>query len=348
MVGFIIADEGCVSYTPKIGKRKVSVQYRRVIRPNGFPSDITLQEAIAQTFDCHVGARKISDSVALRKLDVDDSKQAILNSTYFCDQYTFGQIVMAMPGGLVPLLAQSNGDVSELAIRQDEPAKGHDYMPGLLYFLAVGDHLMVAEGHSVRTGILASFMTWFLGAERGGHFSEGEFRFDPKVAFNLDGKAKDLPVSSATFKPDHNARVDRRNRAAQADTVEERTRILGEQTFLDSTGRSILEAVGAKDGALKRLMGKLGEGASLEVIVQVRAKVKNRKVEVDPSLINDLFSVSEADQVVLNGPEGQRIGEAVRLKHDLQVKTVGSLVDRNDMERALWEAYRWFHNEGRI
>ncbi len=334
--------------TPPIGKKKVSAQYRRVIAPHSLEHGVTLQSALERTFTGHVNSKKISDSVGLRKLDVDENRQILLNSTFFCKDYAFGQVVMAMPGGLVPLLAQADGDVPELVIRQDEPAKGHDYMPGLLYFLAVGDHLIVSEGHSVRSGLLAGFMTWFLGAERGAIFTEGEYKFDPKVSFILDDQKNDLPVTSATFKPDHNARADRRARAVQAGTNEERTRILGEQKFLDSTGRSILEAVGATDAALKKLMNRLGDDASLEVLVQVRAKVRNKNVAVDPSLINDLFANTEDDQIVLNGPQGQRIGEAARLKHDVQVKTVGSLLDRTDMERALWEAYRWFQNEGRI
>ena len=56
------------------------------------------------------------------------------------------------------------------------------------------------------------------------------------------------------------------------------------------------------------------------------AKVRDRVGAVDPSLINDLFDVSEADQVVLKGPDGQQIGEIARLKHDVDVRTVGNLL----------------------
>lgn len=38
------------------------------------------------------------------------------------------------------------------------------------------------------------------------------------------------------------------------------------------------------------------------------------------------FDVSEADQVVLKGPDGQQIGEIARLKHDVDVRTVGNLL----------------------
>jgi hypothetical protein len=308
----------------------------------------TLQSALVDALGRQVGGLALSANVSERTLSLETDKQLLLNSVSLEADYTFGQVVMAMPGGLVPLVGRSAAPVAELPIRQDRPAAGHDYMPGLLYFLAVGNHVIVAESSSIRSALLARYLTWLLGPAKGELFEGGNVELNAKVEMHMGEDRPLPPVEMAVFRPEFEARQERRQRAKSAGTVEERTRILGESSFLDQKGRGILEAAGATDASLRRIMDNLPDEATLEVVVQVKAKVRDKVAPVDPNLINDLFNVSEADQVVLKGPHGQQIGEIARLKQDVDVRTVGNLLDRTDMERALWDAYTQLSRDGLI
>lgn len=334
---------------PRAGRKRVVAQYRKAILPIELEAlGGTLQDAITTALAKQVDGLPLGQNVTQRILAPERDRQVLLNSTTTETQYTFGQVVMAMPGGLVPLVERSTEPVAELPIRQDAPAAGHDYMPGLLYFLVVGNDVVVAESSSIRSALLARYLTWLLGPDKGELFEEGQVELNAKVEVHMDDERPLPPVEVAVFRPEHEARAERKQRARAAGTPEERTRIIGESSFIDGKGRGILEAAGATDASLRRIMEDLGDEASLEVVVQVKAKIRNRLAPVDPSLINDLFNVSEADQVVLKGPNGQQIGEIARLKQDVDVRTVGNLLDRTDMERALWEAYTHLSRNGLI
>ena len=113
-------------------------------------------------------------------------------------------------------------------------------------------------------------------------------------------------------------------------------------------GRKVLEALGANEADLAKIREQLSDEAIIEVIVQLRARERGKSRAIDSSLINDLMNVSADDELELRGPSGRRIGEIARLKHKVQIQTVGDLLDRTDVERALHEAYNVFVNNGQI
>ncbi|MDQ4086394.1 MAG: hypothetical protein M3177_00020 [Pseudomonadota bacterium] len=301
-----------------------------------------MQTGLAQTLQS--GA--IGADVAQRTF-AHQERTLLLNYYDVNERYVFGELASFRADGLIALIRKYDRPTSVLDIRQDRPAQGHDFLHGLLYFMALGNHVLVIESSSVRSKAFANYLTWFLGPDRGSILEAGDrCELDAQITIQMD--EDEAEVTSAIFDPLAQRRMDARREAAQAEEVEEKRRIWQDVVRAPAKVLALLKAAGATDASIETALSELPDDAKLEAQLRVQARTRTRPEKISPRLINSLFNVGDEDALVLETPEGRRVGQIGTLRHGVRVETEGDLMVRTDVERALFEAYTVFVENGRI
>lgn len=326
------------------GRRSTRAQYRKLRGPSDFDAKTSLQTALRKSLSVNVEGGKLGDAHKKRLFKAADNL-LLLNHSHDAETHFFGELAAFRPGALSALIRQEEDDVPVLPIMQRRPAEGHEYLIGLLYFMAVGNHVVVIESR-VRSRSLGEYLTWFLGKDRAAVIDAGQITLAPEIEIKLaDGE----PVEQAQLRLDRARRDELKVSARSAPSdAGIKSDLVGRFRALSTRARDVLHGLGSTDADIDKILQQLPEGASLEVEVIVRARSMKKTEPLSPRLVNDLFDASDDDEVILTGPGGKTVGSIGRLYHEVRVTTVGDLLDRDDAERALAEAYKVFVDNGRI
>lgn len=332
---------------PRRRRKKATVQYRRLTQPESLLVESSLQTELSKALDIAPNGTPLVDDVALRRFEWSQDRTLVLNKTERPEEFFFGQLALFQPGGLITLIQQYSRPVTELEIQQDQPHEGMEYLPGLLYFMAVGNHVFSIESASVRSTALSDYIAWLLGPDHTELLATSLCTLTPDVRIMMD-EGNEPAVKQAELRVGANDRES--YQPASSETSKERTtaKILEHFTALPEKGRKVLEAIGATDASIEQLKASLPPEAFLEVIVQLRAVTRERVQEINPAFVNDMFDVSSEDKMILRGPEGTRVGQIGRLTHPVNVEVVDDLLVPEDVMRALYEAYSVLVANGRI
>lgn len=156
-----------------VGTRRCKIHYRRLRRDNGqFPTELTLATALRQALEARVSGKKVRLHVQNRVADVPLNKEfkRVWNSFILTNpDVVFGDTCLFLPGDLQALLDlagqthQTLDEVMEaLDIAEQRAPDGMEYLRGITYWTAIGDHFYQIQDMSLQAKAMEEYLTWLL------------------------------------------------------------------------------------------------------------------------------------------------------------------------------------------
>jgi hypothetical protein len=244
-------------------------------------------------------------------------------------------------------------EAKALQISEQRPPPGYEYINGIAYWLALGDHFYLIQSQSVQTPALEEYLNWLLREKCGllgsDHSVVLESEFDrEQIGEDLD-EIQSIQVGGLV--PNAQAElVDEDSSEAIEDVVEHTS--LGDRVGA-SWGKArkiVYELLG--EVAADRLMEQLPDQTSLQVKVDIGYRAKKRKVSKDfmKDIAAGLRNAPEGELKIV-GKGGVIRGDDARLSLEMRVATMSessSLLDLTDACEKMREVHRRFVYDGRV
>ena len=330
-----------------MASRSVTVQYRRV-EPFGSPSFSTsdFDRLIANALAHEVGGVPLSERAVLRQMPADGAMR-LLNKHQTASSFVFGELVRYEPGALAPLINQ-NPEASELNLLQQAAVDEHEFVQGLIYFMARGPHLAIIE-RGMRTRQLEDYLTWLLQLS-------GELKTGQRPVLNSRLEVKGTKGLKAVKR----ARLQLEGRADEVPAVSAKTAALAElssdlkggQDVEDHRGFGvaegetawrILDTLNITDAAFTEEASK--PGTKLKLDVSFSLKRSRSHIELPEETLKDFLEGHPDSEVVLEGKDSRRIGTALLLKRRADVAMNGVYIDQKAAAEALFAALNAFEEQ---
>ena len=322
-------------------RKKVTVQYRKLDDVASAFGARTLQQAISACLKETRGSALLSDDPNVRQFGDDAYGTLVLNLYDDEKEYFFGEIVRFEPGADLPLLQIGTG-VKAYNLTQAKAPDGHEPLRGVLYFMAIDNHLVLIEV-DVSSARAERYLSWLL-SEASLILKKGSHVILVAELTAASGSGLQLSkVDEVVFRPKPFAPDQLYGMAGSqiVDTVETATRGVAETNALE-----VLKAAGMDEADIQKFAAG---GTELEVTLQIKFKGQRRKRMLSIEDTNRLLRNIPDDELTLKGPGGrQKNGKIEKLSYPANIETVGSLLKTSDVARALFEGYKSFVANGYI
>jgi hypothetical protein len=345
------------------GSKRVKIHYRKIRRDNGqFPTE-TLSTKIASALKSSKDGIVIGDRVQSRISGVPraDGYQRVLNNFHIDQTYVFGDLCLFSPGQMQALL-QLSADPSHASldevlrawtIAESRAPVGHEYLHGLAYWMAIGDHFYQIQHVALQTKASEEYLTWLLRDQSGvigrDQHVELQAEFDRAQLGSDLGDIKSIEIGGLV--PETIAAPEPFQETSKAvDYVAHQS--LGEKvaTGWSKAKRVIVELLGEVEA--DKLLAQMPSDAALEVTVNIGYRAKRRKFpkEFMKSLASGLRNAPDGELRV-RGVDGEIKGDDARLSSDMSVKkfsTDSNLLDIPSVVEQILEVHRRFLHDGKI
>ena len=332
--------------------RYATVHYRKLVRNGGWNHHASLSDAIQAALGAQRGGVRLIDDWELRLTIApgDSSQQRFINDSHLGVDYVFANLC-AYATNEMQSVVSTNVRGPSVAISDLAPPGGTDYLHGIAYWLAVGDHCYVVQHTRVRTKALEEYLTWLLRdatatitdvvvlqATFGAEIDLGEIK-----AVEIGGVAPETVPDSDTGEPNVDVR--------QTDRVAATRRSLGERLAPLSRARELLEAVFGPVGT-EELLRRVPSEAALQVKLMISYLSKSRVVDRAP--LRDIgIAVRNLDdgEVRVHGKNGSVTRGAAQLHETVRFRRMrdnGNLLDLEDVHNKLLDLHLRFMESGRI
>jgi hypothetical protein len=346
--------------------KRCKVQYRRLRRDNDQFPKATLSSAIALALRKTLAdGSKVGETVENRITAVprQEEYRRLLNHHHIDDDdhYVFGDMCLFLPGQLQALLQLTaeteHKKIDEVlkafAIAEQKAPDGTEYLHGMAYWLACGDHFYMIQHVSIPTKAMEEYLTWLLrdqskviGPQK---CVELQFEFDRAQTGDDLGAIKSIEVGG--FVPETLPQEPLTAIVDRVVDVEEK----------ETVGDRILRGFAASKKILIDLLGEVGaqkiidampSEAALEVRVNISYRATKRKIakEFMSNLAAGLRNMAEGE-IRIRGKDGEIKGEDARLSQDMNVKKIreaSGLLDLEDALKQMLEVHRRFLYDGKI
>lgn len=294
-----------------------------------------------------------------RVFDVGDSdgRKIFLNKVADLSSAVFGEMCLAQAKDLQALLNMKPSEVklSDLTtatvydLDEREAPKGSQFVRGLAYWLAIGNHVLFVKTHSMTPELVRLYIDWLL-KSRGAVV-------DPAVPFALNaefdktatagdiGEIRNLRVAGKSapqvihFEGEAEKReVKTSRRVADKFAQMQQAVPIVKALFGDRQAESLIESLGPD------------EYLAVEASVKVRGRRTEESRKKFQAIANDLADESDA-QVQIEGKDGQiRDGDAIlRTRMPFHLPHDGSnLLEFDNVADQLQEVYARFVKDGKI
>jgi hypothetical protein len=261
-------------------------------------------------------------------------------------EYFFGDLTHYTKGYMQALLAQAQ-DAPMLAVEQQPPPKGKEYVHSMMYWLAIRSHVLMIQSRSLGSKQLEEYLTWLLKhasaiGDTGNVMLQA--KFDPSdVGGDLEDISEIVIGGSAPIP----ARAKISAPPPQASIAERATykRLQARKPVWDRA-INVLRALLNNEADVQKLLHSVPPEADLQVSVSIGYKV--RKPEITHSPMQQALRNLPEGEIKARARDGQMSGKDIRLSYPASVIKMGSLLDPDDAMRALREAYKHFVDNGKI
>lgn len=342
---------------------RARIHYRRLSRENGYFPDFTLSDRIATALNTPMqDGSLVRQRAAHRLADVPgqpDFKRALNNFSIDEDE-VFGTTCLFAPGKQQALLKLLEESKDELTLQQfidafeiaESPAPaGCEFLSGLTYWLAKGDHFYQIQHVSLQSGAMEDYLTWLLrektSAIAPGHrvilqsvFDQSQMGDEDLKFIQIGGVVPDtLQVAPGKDEP-----------AVQFVEIDERKSI-GDEIVGFAKGKNILEELFGEMEA-KAILEAVPAEAALEVSVNIGYRSRKRKFtrKFMSDLATNLRNLPDGE-VTVRGKNGVAVGQDARIFQDMPVKRLSntsSLFDLDHVREQMQEVHRRFLLDGKI
>lgn len=345
------------------GSKRVKIQYRRLKRDNGaFPAE-TLSEKLKASLRVQKDGVVIGESVRSRISAAPraDGYQRVLNNFHVDDNFVFGDLCLFSPGQMQALL-QLSADPSHASldevlkawtIAESKAPAGHEYLHGMAYWMAIGDHFYQIQHVALQTKASEEYLTWLLRDQTGvigpDHYVELQAEFDRAQIGSDLGDVKSIEIGGLvpeTVRPENAPQA----RGTSVDVITHGS--LGEKiaTGWGKAKNVIVELLGEVEA--EKLLAQMPADAALEVTVNIGYRAKKRKFQKEfmKNLASGLRNAPDGELRV-RGVDGEIKGDDARLSADMSVKKFSNesnLLDIPDVVEQILEVHRRFLHDGKI
>jgi len=346
-------------------KKPCRIHYRRLLRDDGLFPIQSLSDRISAALDADGGdGQLVRNKVLHRVSDVPGQPgyQRALNNYEQNADFVFGTTCLFAPGQMQALLKlQPDGAQPSLAavleayeIAEQAAPAGHEYLHGLSYWLAMGDHFYQIQSPSLQVGAMEQYLTWLLkqkttsiGATNSVQlqavFDQAQLADDEPTFIQVGGIVPETIRNEPPAEP-------RGDGAPQIVEVDEREQV-GSGMLGWAKSKEILSDL---YGAVKaqELIDSVPNEASLEVMVSIGYRAKKRKLQKAfmRELATGLRNLPDGE-VTVRTKGGVSKGDDARLFQDMGIeKMPGSsgLLVLEDVRNQMLEVHRRFLHDGKI
>ncbi|WP_376958163.1 hypothetical protein ABNQ39_14155 [Azospirillum sp. A26] len=341
-------------------RRSVTIYYKRLADDANYLGDQTLEQAVREALNRPVEGARIKDlwRARCRANPKDDRENVFINHHQDDGNLLFGDLVCFTQGRAQALLA-TPGDVDEVDVAQFPPPERHEFLNSMMFWMLIGNHAFIIQSPGLRSEALEVYFSWFLTVKT----NVCDHRLQVILADELNvanaGGAGVEDVTSIVI----GGRVTGQSLAASdareviqpggvdAVRVRREQRDLAEVTEAGDTGFAdrVLKAVYGDQERVNAALRAMPEDATLKV--SVKLGYERPKKDLDRSALRNLLiaarNLPDSD-LSADTKSGKIKGDVIRLTYGPRVLVIGDLLDRNDVKRAMVEAYRNFIDNGRI
>jgi hypothetical protein len=328
--------------------KQATVQYRRLNRDN-LPNPDELKDILVASMRTQRGRRLVGEYVGNRRFDLDqDGRLTLLNhiseQEHWDEPLFAGQLAYFERGANVPaLLGDPDEDVNELNLGQFALGPDASMIHGLLYFVAVGDHVGLIESTGLKSARLERFLTQlFTQTEQ---IEAGQTVILNAQFANEQGRrvadAKEVQVQAR-----RTVRSDDRAPEAPARLIErdvEQARREGHSVI------QVLEVLGWTPEDIERLMQEVPPGGWLEGFFRffIKSRTARRKT-ISRGTLDEAFRNIDPKDVTFLGKGMREKDGFVKLTATRTVEMVGSLINPTSAIRQIETALRDWAASGQI
>lgn len=334
-------------------RQSVTIHYRRLVDEDGILGGRSLEDFINDAMQHTADGGPLRDdwSRRTRQLPPDASDTHFINLYSDGDGHFFADLSHYTRGHMQALLERADR-VPMLNVAQMPAPEGREYLHSVMYWLAIGNHVLVLQSRSVGTKQLEEYLNWLLRercslmASTSSIVLESIFDAD-EVGGDIDDISEIIIGGSPLAEPPGYAPPERPagGERTREEEVEE-YRGLEKRRAWATRMKDVLRAVMNSEADVDELLDSVPEGADLDVTVQIGYKLKKRTVTREP-MQRALRNLPDGD-IRAVGKQGRQTGRDIRLSYSARIQKNGSLLEPADVERGLREAYDNFVSNGKI
>jgi hypothetical protein len=337
------------------------VHYRRFQRAKGMAANPLFEQicrsALSAQDDSSVSLwERAGDRVYAYPAPED--RQILLNRVADLNSAVFGELCLVQAKDLQALieLKAQKMKLSELttaeiyALSERSAPQGSQFLRGLLYWLAIGDHLFFVKLNAITPVNMQDYFTWLLQSGafglRQGASVAFQAEFDPSVVKGDVGEIRNLRVSGRAA-PHVIAPPQPENK----ETVVETTKRVADKFLQSAMALPVVEALLGK-AKTESLVKSLGpeEYLAVDAAVKVRGKRTAESRQKIREIATEVADLTDAE-VRIDGKDGTvRDGDAIlRVRMPFSISQDGSnLLEFDNVADQLQEVYRRFVADGKI
>lgn len=332
----------------KAARQQVTIHYRRLEDVSGGFGKQTLEEAVRKAMNHRMVDGLVADHWKHRAWLVPPSSEdtLLMNLKQDGGTFYFGDLTHYTKGYLQTLLAEAE-DTPSLAVEQQPPPKGKEYVHSMMYWVAIKNHLLMIQSRSLASKQLEEYLTWLLKDRTAAIGPTGHVILQAKFdSAEVGGDLEDIKEIIVGGKATSLADVELQEEDIKPSTkVVESHREIATRKPWGERAWDVLRAAMNNEADVRELMESIPEGADLEVAVHIGYKAK-KKVSRAP-MQHALRNLPEGEITAI-GRNGRQTGNDIRLSHSASVLRIGNLLEPEDVVRALREAYQLFVDNGKI
>ena len=332
-------------------RKAITVHYRRLEDVTGSFNGNTLEQALRKALDHKIDGDVLAEHWKLRAWQENQDKGTLLINQYHDGGgYYFGDLTHYSSGHMQALIKNA-GDAAVLDVEQQTAPEGREYVHSLMYWLVIGNHAFVIQSTSLRTKSLEDYFTWLLKTNSGVIDDNGQVilqvDFDPgQVGGDLEDINK-IVVGGVAVEPELQAPRGAMMAEETKYIDQEQQHTLAQKRGWRDKAKQVLNAIMSSEADVDKLVESVPDGASLEVAVHVSYKTRGKK-EISKAPMRQALRNLPEGEITAYGKRGKMDGKDIRLSYPASILTQGSLLDPEDVSRALLEAYQYFVNNGKI
>lgn len=314
-----------------MGKRKsLSVHYRRMDDPVGALNGATLEARIRGALADQFDGGALSEHWKRRAWNVppDDSDTLLMNLYHDDGDGFFGDLTVYTKGYMQALL-HNEPDCAMLPVEQQPPPAGREYIHSMMYWMIIGNHVMMIQSRSLSTKHLEQYFTWLLKERTAQMRADGYViltaKFDcDEIGGDLDDireiivGGKGVVGAAPARLPDEH--VVEREVDQHIDVRKHRS--WGQRAV------AVLQAIMNNEADVRNLLESIPEDADLDVSVHIGYKTKRRRVTRAP--MQEALRNLPDGEIKAVGKHGRLTGKDLRLSYPVRVLSTGSLLDPSE------------------
>ena len=338
--------------------RRATVHYRRLVREHAAISDgVTLSRAIGEALDRrhpNGGSYRENWTCRLTPSPDDLDQRRLFNYVHTDAESAFGNLCAFTPGDLQALIDARALPGASASLAESIAPGDNEYVKGIAYWLAVGDHCYVVQTSAVRAKALEEYLTWFLRdatqtiGSAGSIMLQGAFEA-ASVGGDLDD-IQSVEIGGLAPQTVRDSDLDARLSPETEREVEER-RSLGARRAPFERARRILDILLGTASA-ERILETVPDEASLDVMVSIGYRATRRQVDraTMSELATSLRNIEDGE-IKVRAKSGKLHGNLVWLQEPMSFRCLrpnGNLLDLEHARAQLLEVHRRFLHDGKI